>query len=411
MLYSLQVISNNILENVKPPIGEPALPSSSWNAAFIAKGGLAHCFSVLIKLPIGSLGQALTRKCFAQLFLLMVKLLMGDLASLETLVPNFAALRSPVMERILTVLEACAHYSITPEEPVQPSLESQGPPSGQGATKAESEESDAQSQAVAQKKKLQAEQGLGFMNGLKILKQAGKPSHYLDTIFAYPGFGQLLQDALLLSSNPLLSTVCSQEVAKMAEECAGHHRVLPLFFKTLLPHSLKIELKTHHFFKCLRNLVNATPKEDFARLDLDCHTLLQELVEHVKAHETKEKSATDTDFGLIGLLDLLAALLKKLPQEKLFVGQGCGLLTEVLHSCLFEFPSPRDPSKTVRLPPPKCKSKLARESGFELLCTLARDTLPNLKQIIEGLLPLHVYFSCRQLVARERGGPRTRRTG
>ena len=130
---------------------------------------------------------------------------------------------------------------------------------------------------------------------------------------------------------------------------------------------------------------------NLSRIPINLQGTLDNIANLLKNHEIREKKSTDTDYVLIGLLNVLRYLAEKFPQQNEFVGQKCGIVKEILFHYLFEFPKEEKIQKIEKALPPKCKSSLSRQSAFSLLASLARDTPINIKEIIAFILPIHMY--------------------
>jgi hypothetical protein len=114
-LYALQIIE----QTVTPPADmeeavEVEIGYKRWIALFCKKEGLGHLFHAFVELPIGSLHHPLTRKCFGLLLKVLHLIQMAGYV-LETHVPKYDSQRETMVERILTVLDSFAQYSIIPE--------------------------------------------------------------------------------------------------------------------------------------------------------------------------------------------------------------------------------------------------------------------------------------------------------
>ena len=375
---------------------------SAWLQQFCAKGGLRHVFQALLTLPITSIAHPLARKCFA-LLLKFLCIIQATEPAFEKFIPHFEDSHPLLVERVLALLRAFAQHSVsldpaksfrTPRKPRlwQPSkAEDKGPKPA---------DAQAESRALIKERAKQLEESSAFEHGFQLLGRGMEQSLNDFKILAQsPHLKQLLLDGLLKSDNKYMQSILSKEILGVCRRFLkvpigpGHpHQVLlPYLLEDLVLETTSQTAKCQEFYRLLCALVGLLSRDGLKSLGVNYHEKFQHLAEMLCAHEIKEVRSSDTDDFLVGLFELLGALLRKFPDEKHFVGQSCGVVGEILGHCLFEYPKPGSRKLAVGPLPPKCKSVVARQAAFSLLCTLARDTPANLAQIVDYLLPIHVY--------------------
>ncbi len=399
--YSLRIVEK-LMTPEEPQTTEPK-GKNKWLEQFAKKGGVAHLFSALLALPIASIHHPLTRKCFA--------LLMKLLAHLETQDPDFAKAvpdyekqRDRTTERVLTILYAFAHYSILTngdrdvnsprkEKPQQIYKTKDDPP--------KPEETKTESQTLVRRRSKQVEESHAFDSGFQLIQ--GRDSHtynYFEQVARFADLRSLLLKGLIQTDNRFLQhrfTTQLFDICKAFRDVpysATHPHVvlLPLMLQQLIHETLEPETRCGQFYKLLCNLLDSIPRQRLETLPVNYPELFRDTSELVKAHEVRENTSTDTDSALIGMMNLLEVLLKKFPGQKRVIGQEFAIVRELL-LCLFEFPQAGGNTRGAKGLPPKCKSQTARQSAFNLLCTLARDCPENLRQVIDFLLPIHMYIA------------------
>ena len=371
-----------------------------WLEMFCEKKGLSHLFYSLVSLPITAINNPLTRKCFA-LLLKMLNIIRASGYQFKTHVGDYEAMREKVAERVLLVLEAFAQHSILPE-----SVKIMKTPKKIKPTEVETKKTQDEAQKAAivepqlshKERKQQEEESKAFEYGFALIKGAGADQYnYFDIIMKFEYFKEFLLKGLILSDNPLLQNSFAEELANIyksfktvAYSSAHAHVVLiPYMLKNMVDETLERETNCKRFYKLICDLAKDLQKSDMLKLNINFHEYLNSLAENIKNHNVKENKSTETDIVIIGLLNLLEALLGKFPEEKEFIGQDCGFVNEILHRCLFDFPKIGSRKKVVETLPPKCKSEAARQAAFNLLNKLASDCPKNMKQIIDYLAPIH----------------------
>lgn len=396
-LYSLQIVDDIVSQLKEKQQPDTSKNKAKWILSFCSKGGHAHLYNALLNLPITSLNHPLTQKCFALLIKLLYYLQTID-SSLDMSIPNYSEIRPKVIQRILVILEVISQCSISTVSEKEIKTRRSEKTTEDGKEENAENKEEIENQALAQKKKKQIEEGYIFDWGFKLIEG---PHHsdfnFFEEITKFPNLRDLLLKGLILSDNSSLQGCLAKQLCYVVNLYKNiplypNHPyivVLKMMLLDLIKETLAFEKKVHEFYWLLRFIIEDIPQPIFEKIPLNIHDILGVLCENIKKHEVKENYSTDTDFVIIGLLELLTVLLRKHPKEKEYVGQACGLVSELLNGSLFEFPHETSRKKTLKLLPPKCKSQPARKAAFELLGTLARDTPSNLMQIIEYLSPIH----------------------
>ena len=387
MLYSLQIIDRIVI----PQEGESPDAISNrknWIEDFCKKGGITHIYYALTNLSLNSVQHPLSRACF-QLILKLLTIFQSHGCS------SYLANQPKTCERILLLLEAFAHYSMMSED-----AKSQKNAGKKGKILVNKKEDDdarknAEAETLLRQKKKQAEETKAFEHGLKLLQEnCVNPQLCFEQMVKCEKFHDLLIKGLLLSDNTLLQSVFAKEIIEICKLSIStpnipnppHIILLPLMAQGMVKITLEKDCKCQEFYSALCEIIKYLSHEELLAVPVNYNALLTNLSNNVKEHEIKESQSTDTDDVLIGLLKLLEALLSKFYNLREFVGQKCGMVSEVLHNCLFEFPKL---GKSNGKFPPKCKSQLSRQAAFSLLVILARDTPKNLNDIINFLYPIH----------------------
>lgn len=353
-----------------------------WIDDFCKKGGLRHFYQALINHPLDSIKHPLTRSCFRLILKLLyiVKYIGG--VSFEVFIPGYNSEKEKLNERIFQLLEAFADFSILPAN----------------ANKRKESESD--SITLSRNKHKQTDENSAVLHGFKLLQgDDGNKYRYFEQLIKYPHFKELLLRGLILSDNPFLQNAFKEELSHICTSYKNipylpnhpHVVLLPLLFQIMIKETLNLEDKSQEFYKLLCGIIAEINTDEFMRIPINLQGTLDYIANLLKNHEIREKKSTDTDYVLIGLLNVLRYLAEKFPQQNEFVGQKCGIVKEILFHYLFEFPKAEKIQKIEKALPPKCKSSLSRQSAFSLLASLARDTPINIKEIIAFILPIHMY--------------------
>ncbi len=398
LLYSLQIVEGIMMNCKETKAAQPA--KESWIEQFCKKEGLAHLFSALLNLPIVSINNPLTRKCFA-LLLKVLFIIQASGYPFGKYIRDYETRRERLVERVLLILDSFAKHSILSQAerslrtPKKAKTAIENP-----ATVTAVPQATGQPELTQKEKKRQAEEANAFSQGFALIRgEKAEAYNYFEQLMKFAGFKPFLLKALVLSDNQKLQQALSEELVGiyklfMGKEYSPSHAhvvLMPFMLKDMVNETLERETKCQCFYQLVCRMVKETPTEDLQRLPVNFHDQICDLSSRIKERPVKENKSTDTDEVMIGLMNLVEALLKRFPSEKEFVGSTQGLLYEVLHHCLFDFPKSGSRQRSLLSLPPKCKSQGARQAAFSLLSTLASDTPKNLKQVIDYLAPIHVY--------------------
>lgn len=110
---------------------------------------------------------------------------------------------------------------------------------------------------------------------------------------------------------------------------------------------------------------------------IDIEALCRQVAESIVNRKFNETRYGGQDDGLVGLLNLMANLIKYDPPFK-FGADAETFITKVFE-CLFDLPSPQHRHK------PKCKSQTSRAAAYDLLVEICRNA-PNNFNILHGKL-------------------------
>ena len=359
---------------------------------------MAHLFEALINLPAASINDPLTRKCFALLFKVLF-IIQNSGLSFKKYVPDYEIKREKMVERVLLVLDSFVQYSILSE--TEKTLRSPKKMKSVEIRKEDPQKPAANmSEVMVKEKKRMLEEAGAFMHGFALIKGEKSESYnYFEQLMRFGDFREFLLKTLVLSENSLLQHTFSEELVHIYRTFKGkplspthaHVVLIPYMLQEIVKVTLERETKCQRFYQLVCSMVKEMTQGELLGLPINFHDEIAVLAGYIKERKVRESKSTDTDEVIIGLLNLVDVLLKKFPGEKEFIGDTHGLVYEVLHYCLFEFPKSGNRQKTaLTLLPPKCKSQGARLAAFNLLNTLACDTPKNLRQIIDYLAPIHV---------------------
>lgn len=114
---------------------------------------------------------------------------------------------------------------------------------------------------------------------------------------------------------------------------------------------------------------------------IDVDRLCDQVAHAIVQREIVEVRRSVQDDGLVGLLNLMANLLKLEPHFK--VTEKGGELLDIVYECLFELPNPGRRNR------PRCKSQLTRAAAYDLLIELCRNAPENYSRLHEKLMLYH----------------------
>ena len=225
----------------------------------------------------------------------------------------------------------------------------------------------------------------------------------VETIYNYPNLEYLLSISLIKTDNTLLKKKMSEGIIQLFEECLRNVSIqipaqevfLPILWNKFFDTALENGQQSDIYFEILQKNIEMLPLKSLSKKsselnkyksEVDLEGILYHLVDLIKTKPFFEKNHQDKDNILIGILNLINSLLKRTPEKAFEIGQTKGLLQELLGPCLFE--TPRKSMKSDIYP--KCKSYYSRCAAFNLIFVLGSDTIPNMKVILDYLLPLHL---------------------
>ncbi len=403
LLYSLQIVED-MLREPEPLLASDPDPAAavktvdqaelreSWNAEFLRKQGGNHLFQCMIGMPMQSIAQPLTRKCFALLMRVIILLFKNE-TTYSAMAPVYSVQKDALIARIMCFLETVARPA-----PARKMTRT----SARRESQCEDELLTDQFDREGLDNRSRAEEVDAVSDGFRLIKSTyAMDYNYFEKMSAVKGFAETVRNGLLLSDNVALRKRFSTEIVGMCAEyqkfaqfvVCPHRVLLPLMLGDMIGYTPACETQCVEFFNTVKQALDRLPKPLLVQLPIDHQSTAISISTMLIRHGSSEKQTTVVDDMMVGILNLLNSMLKKFPEFRRTVGQEAGLLREVLHSCLFEHPvsGSRHFSSGEAATPPKCKSKEARSSAFTLLCTLARDTPTNIEAIVTYLLPLHKY--------------------
>lgn len=379
---------------------DPAAKKPDWLEQFCQKAGLAHIFSAFINLPTASINNPLTRKCFA-LLLKVLFIIQTAGYSLKKHVHDYEAQREKLVERVLFVLDAFVQHSIAAEaeKALQPLKRAKSTADKEDKQSSEKQQAASMSDVMLKEKKIMLEEAGAFVHGFALIKgDIGESYNYFEQLMKFANFRSFILSTLVITGNTVLQQAFANELTAIYRMFKGralsathaHVVLIPYMMQDMVKVTLEQETKCRRFYSLLCGMVKEMTLSELSSLPMDFHGQIAVLADCIHTRQVRENKSTDTDEVIIGLLNLVEALVKKFHGEKQYVGPD--LIEELLHHCLFEFPKSGSRSRVLAPLPPKCKSQESRQAAFNLLCTLACDTPSNLRQIIEFLAPIHTYI-------------------
>jgi len=404
LLYALQIV-DKIVTGTSIEV-QKIESKQIWIQKFCKKGGLNHLYYATIKLPLSSMQHPLGRNCFALLIKLLA-IFQAEDENFDIHIRDYSKIRPMFLDRILLLLEQFAHYSILPPSQKEPNhIIHKEKPQQIYKTKEEPSvearplppEIKKESQILVKRRIKQIEESKVFEYGIRLLKYRGS-KNFFEPIANFSKLKDLLLKGIILTDNRFIQhTICVelQNICEIFKDIPYHEKhphviLINVLMKELINETMPKGTKCMPFYNFLCDLLTSISPTKLTMLPLNYHDYLSYLVKLLKSHEIRENTSSDIDFTLVGLLKLTNTLLQKFPEERLFVGTTQQLSVDLLHY-LFEFPTTGGNKRGAINLPPKCKSQSARLAAFNLLCTLSTDTPSNLIQIIDYLLPIHMYF-------------------
>jgi len=190
----------------------------------------------------------------------------------------------------------------------------------------------------------------------------------------------------------------ASHIFQLSSLCPEMHQHLLQLLLRALPSIEEYQSSCSEFFSLLERMLTsealqlaATGAVESGSSSSEWRALLERLSAQIRDHPVVESSFPSVertansvplivDNALVGLLNLVRALLRRYPSLK--KRSLCGQLIKTLFDdCLFSIPKPRAPG----IPPPKCKTRPARVACFALLTELCRDCPKNYKLVLSKL--------------------------
>ncbi len=225
----------------------------------------------------------------------------------------------------------------------------------------------------------------------------------VETIYSYSNLEYLLSISLIKTDNVILKKKMSEGMIQLFEECSKNNHILtpaqdillPILWNKFFQTALENGQEAAVYFELLQKSIEMVSSKQIqkqaielnkCKKEFDLEEILYHLVDLIKTKPFFEKNQNDKDNILIGILNLINCLLKKMPEKLFEIGQSKGILQELLGPYLFE-----TPRKSIKIDAyPKCKSFSSRCAGFNLINVLASECNPNLRVILDYLVPLHL---------------------
>ena len=195
------------------------------------------------------------------------------------------------------------------------------------------------------------------------------------SIVAYEHLQEFLVSALLTATSPLFSDGVKELLAVLALKLGLENEMLEQLLQLVQVAVTRNTGGTAYFQLTSKLMRSAQDKLTPALISVQ-ETLIQELQTH-----KCEKSTTDKDEVLAGVLTLLRAIAKRTKQVP-----SADFVQLVLHTCLFEVPFS---GRLTAASPPKCKNAATRKEALKLLNAISAGSSDPLINIITYLDRLH----------------------
>jgi len=195
------------------------------------------------------------------------------------------------------------------------------------------------------------------------------------SLVTYVNLEELLASALLRSTSPLFSDGMKELLAGVAGKLALETDLLAKLLG-IVQEAVGRRTGGAAYFQLTAKLVRSAQD----RLTPTLITVQGQLIEELMVHKC-EKSASEKDEVLAGVITLLRAITKKVQQSP-----SEELVQLVLHTCLFEVPFS---GRLTAVSPPKCKNAATRKEALKLLNAISVGSSETLTKIVTYLDRLH----------------------
>eukprot|EP01117_Protostelium_nocturnum_P007975 TRINITY_DN2842_c0_g2_i10.p1 TRINITY_DN2842_c0_g2~~TRINITY_DN2842_c0_g2_i10.p1 ORF type:complete len:2789 (-),score=856.42 TRINITY_DN2842_c0_g2_i10:989-9238(-) len=376
LLYSLQIIESQLngseeeKDETKMDVEGESKQNGAWSEKFLALGGLKYLFELFISKDFIAKENGPKRKVCLLFLLKTIKSFVAKTTlnedSLPVVTPNYQLMSEsvklpPFVDKLIQVLVACSMKQ-EDEEEILPSEDS----------------------------------SIGRYC-VEFLSYSGRIDPTIPvTITSLPSFEQFLKTVLLDSSNKEIREAVKDLLLSMTSPLQNHeiHRVVLDASLRILSQLGEREPTGEQFFALLDCLISEKCDGYNGGLPQDFLPLLNHLNEMIKKHPIIEaRGSKEEDVVLIGRLQLIRSILKRLPQVKVSIGNEGGLISEVFEKCLFDIPTPENHANDA---PPKCKSEASRKAAFLLLVELTIDCPQNFQMISQKFLSHHTDVSLKR---------------
>ena len=370
MLYSLQGLNNIIAD--KKNVEE----NKNIIEKFTLNGGFKALYQGLLKMPLSLGEQSLSKKCFKSL-LACINLILSTIDNKFFPIDYMNSIKEELCKRILLILNAFVEANLH---------------SGIGKKDI----------AIEKIQKKQKEECKILKEGFDIAKKTVLSFNYFAEFIKHPVFKDLIFNSLVKIKSFWYSSSISKELIDMATEYltmeVTPEHPLSYLLSLLLPNipaAIKEAVQPLHYFNAIIGILEKYTTAALRKAS--SISIKNELINLVKLLTDFQPKCTEKPYfkhAQKGIIEVINALISKFPEFKRFLGQECGLINELLHSCLFDFPAYHQRGSSSMMIP-KCKQEMSRKAAFNLLCSLARDTPENLSQVVPFLYKLHTAGSWR----------------
>ena len=345
-LYSIEIIEQHLhsLEG-RQTGGNTRVSNSSafnqWLTKFSRAGGTNHLFNSLLKFKLDNMENKLIRRCFYIIIKILCKSLgAGGQISIE----EFEVRKRDMIVQLLGVLIQQLEYCKQPKLVFGRQGRSHGRYNyyGHGVTGGTDNGLDAEEDEALQQEKRELQRDIFIYRYAFELIYITKPQYYFPTLTTMPEYPNYLFRGLLQCKNYCIREEIRNSLLKMCENIKGEedsHRIyyIKLFVGFMDKAITQCQATCATYFSLFTQLISSTSRQKLDLAQIQSCDFIMGICTQIKLHPVIERTKSDEDDLLGGLLKLLKSLIIKYPEYKLLLGQDESLIDEIL-KCLFEFP-------------------------------------------------------------------------
>eukprot|EP01132_Coremiostelium_polycephalum_P001351 gene1351-1706_t len=358
LLYSLQIIESFL----NPSLQESESDRNEWKNRFVTSGGVNHLMDILMKIDLQNESRGAKRNtCLSMLLRAITSLILIDSSiSLSTItkIVNPSAL----LTRLIELTWNQTIKTVFDEETF---------------SQHETENATVVSYLL--------QMIVGIISNSEEL---------LDAFFNHADISKWISMVVLESKDTYIRERASFAISEICRNRVFSQKTMKFFldqFLQLLFNQVENDRRSStcsHFFslldKLLQDKCQNSPQPPSM---LELSNLLKKLIVMVKTQPIVESTAIyQSDWVLIGLLNLIKTIITGNVELKYLAGHQEGLVGEIFHECLFNIATAENHGPTC---PPKCKTKDSRDVAFSVLLELAKDCEENFRELFELLIEHH----------------------